>query len=169
MLSCVILQRNASSCVFHLMYIYRFYHGHCKNVMITGHGWLLLTPEPVFHCDAMDAAAVAATLIMLSYIEKSYNWLRNSFRNLNERWIGMNESIGYSDRSAIWRTSCQCYQLFANRMAWQWAETLVEIRGTLADIRGTTKLGCRWNFPKHEFNRPVCLEAHHYLLAHLSQ
>ena len=22
---------------------------------------------------------------------------------------------------------------------------------------------------KHEFNRPVCLEAHHYLLAHLSQ
>ena len=57
----------------------------------------------------------------------------------------------------------------SNRMAWQWAETLVEIRGTLADIRGTTKLGCRWNFPKHEFNRPVCLEAHHYLLAHLSQ
>ena len=58
---------------------------------------------------------------------------------------------------------------FENRMAWQWAETLVEIRGTLADIRGTTKLGCRWNFPKHEFNRPVCLEAHRYLLAHLSQ
>ena len=27
----------------------------------------------------------------------------------------------------------------ANTMAWQWAETLVEIRGTLADIRGTTK------------------------------
>ena len=27
----------------------------------------------------------------------------------------------------------------ANRMAWQWAETLVEIRGTLTDIRGTTK------------------------------
>ena len=26
-----------------------------------------------------------------------------------------------------------------NRMAWQKAETLVEIRGTLADIRGTTK------------------------------
>ena len=26
-----------------------------------------------------------------------------------------------------------------NRMAWQWAETLVEIRGTLVDIRGTTK------------------------------
>ena len=56
-----------------------------------------------------------------------------------------------------------------NRIAWQWAETLVEIRGTLADIRGTTKLGCRWNFPKHEFNKPVCLEVHHYLLAHLSQ
>ena len=26
-----------------------------------------------------------------------------------------------------------------NRMAWQWAETLVEIKETLADIRGTTK------------------------------
>ena len=26
-----------------------------------------------------------------------------------------------------------------NSMAWQWAETLVEIRGTLADIKGTTK------------------------------
>ena len=26
-----------------------------------------------------------------------------------------------------------------NRMAWQWAETLVEIRVTLADIRGTAK------------------------------
>ena len=25
-------------------------------------------------------------------------------------------------------------------MAWQWAETLVEIMGTLEDIRGTTKL-----------------------------
>ena len=29
--------------------------------------------------------------------------------------------------------------LFLNRMTWQWAETLVEIRVTLADIRGTTK------------------------------
>ena len=26
-----------------------------------------------------------------------------------------------------------------NRMAWQWAETPVEIKVTLADIRGTTK------------------------------
>ena len=26
-----------------------------------------------------------------------------------------------------------------NRMAWQWAETPVEIRETLVDIRGTTK------------------------------
>ena len=26
-----------------------------------------------------------------------------------------------------------------NRMAWQWADTLVDIRVTLADIRGTTK------------------------------
>ena len=29
--------------------------------------------------------------------------------------------------------------IWTNRMAWQWAEILVEIRGTLADIRGTTK------------------------------
>ena len=26
-----------------------------------------------------------------------------------------------------------------NRMAWEWAETLVEIRETLPDIMGTTK------------------------------
>ena len=26
-----------------------------------------------------------------------------------------------------------------NRMAWQWAETLVEIRGTLTDIKETIK------------------------------
>ena len=65
--------------------------------------------------------------------------------------------------------SCETRLLSLNRMASQWAETLVEIMGTLADMRGTTKSGCRWNFPKHEFNRPVCLEAHHYLLVHLSQ
>ena len=56
-----------------------------------------------------------------------------------------------------------------NRIAWQWSETLVEIRGTLADIRGTTKQGSTYHFPKHQFKRPVCLEAHHYLLAYLSQ
>ena len=28
---------------------------------------------------------------------------------------------------------------FTNRMAWQWADSLVEIRGVLVDIRGTTK------------------------------
>ena len=27
----------------------------------------------------------------------------------------------------------------SNRMPWQWAETLVELRGILADNRGTTK------------------------------
>ena len=48
-------------------------------------------------------------------------------------------------------------------MAWQKAETLVEIRGTLADNRRTTKWGIRCYFPKHEFNRPACLETHHYL------
>ena len=30
-------------------------------------------------------------------------------------------------------------ETYNNMMAWQWAETLVDIRGTLADIRGTTK------------------------------
>ena len=32
-------------------------------------------------------------------------------------------------------------------MAWQWAETLVEIMGTLVDIRGTTKKGADTIFP----------------------
>ena len=35
-------------------------------------------------------------------------------------------------------TSCWTHDA-VNRMVWQLAETLVEIRGTLADIRGTTK------------------------------
>ena len=37
------------------------------------------------------------------------------------------------------KTGLSGYDICANRMAWQWAETLVEIRVTLADIRGTTK------------------------------
>ena len=40
-------------------------------------------------------------------------------------------------------------------MAWQWAETLVEIRGTLVEIRGNTKYGIRCHFPKHEFKGAV--------------
>ena len=47
-----------------------------------------------------------------------------------------------------------------NSMAWQRAETLMEIRGTLVNIRGTTKKGSIYHFPKHEFNGPVCLEMH---------
>ena len=78
------------------------------------------------------------------------------------------KAIFVNDSYCILKSTEVCSQGL-NRMAWQWAETLVEIRGTLADIRRTTKLGCNLNFPKHEFNRPVCLEAHHYLLAHLSQ
>ena len=42
-----------------------------------------------------------------------------------------------------WTTKLAPYHLGMvlqlNRMAWQWAETPVEIRGTLSDIRGTTK------------------------------
>ena len=64
-----------------------------------------------------------------------------------------NNKCVFSKTSHLWND---------NRMAWQWAETLVEIRGILAEIRGTTKYGSRYHFPKHEFKRPVCLEAHHY-------
>ena len=35
------------------------------------------------------------------------------------------------------------------RMAWQWAEALVEIRETLSGIRGTTKKGAYTIFSKH--------------------
>ena len=66
----------------------------------------------------------------------------------------------------VWNLTASSQFLYDNRMAWQYyVETLVEIGGTLADIRGTTKQGIRCNFPKHEFNKPVCLEGHHYLLA----
>ena len=37
-------------------------------------------------------------------------------------------------RAEIWLTN-----MAKNRMAWKWAETQVEIRGTLADARETTK------------------------------
>ena len=85
-------------------------------------------------------------------------------------WVSPQLSFG--DTCQIWTWYQEVTRdliMVKNRMAWQWAETLVEIRGNLADIRGTTKLRCRCHFPKHGFNRPVCLEAHHYLLAHLSQ
>ena len=39
-----------------------------------------------------------------------------------------------------------------HRMAWQWAETLVEIRGTLADIRGNYKIGVRMEFSQTGMN-----------------
>ena len=77
------------------------------------------------------------------------------------RWYCHNRSQRRA-QSTIPVTLTKWKYVYDNRMAWQWAETLVEIRETLADIRGTTKLGCRCHFPKHEFNRPVCLEAHHY-------
>ena len=86
------------------------------------------------------------------------------------RWLlDFKAILAFETQSHGFQTFASSYHDTFNWMAWQWAETLVEIRRSLADIRGTTKLGCRWNFPKHEFNRPVCLEAHHYLLAHLSQ
>ena len=53
----------------------------------------------------------------------------------------MNTCIGKSS-IPVSILSCKSHPLSVmmnNRMAWQWAETLVEIRGTLADIRGTTK------------------------------
>ena len=34
-----------------------------------------------------------------------------------------------------------------NRMAWQWAETLVEIRGTLVDIKERPNRGANTIFP----------------------
>ena len=45
-----------------------------------------------------------------------------------------NSSISDYDQSSV-----RCRYNAVNKMAWQWAETLMEIRGTVADIRGTTK------------------------------
>ena len=95
--------------------------------------------------------------------------LHGETRNISVLVFGGLYTTGFTVCSREWRCSwSSADKWWSNRMAWQWAETLVEIRVTLADIRGTTKYGCRHNFPKHEFNRPVCLEAHHFLLAHLS-
>ena len=92
--------------------------------------------------------------------ENGYRW----DINWEEKWITFVSQLG-----TLLKQTHMGFHVAANRMAWQWAETLVEIRGTLADIRGTTKWGSGYYFPKHGFNRPVRLEAHHYLLAHLSQ
>ena len=43
------------------------------------------------------------------------------------------------DRKSVCGMGANQAAITMNRMAWQWAETLVEIRVTLADIRGTTK------------------------------
>ena len=40
--------------------------------------------------------------------------------------------LNVHDPIIVWISICK-------KMAWQWAETLVEIRGTVADIWGTTK------------------------------
>ena len=47
-------------------------------------------------------------------------------------------------RVRSWNNGMRCMSFYiltmrVNRMVWQWAETLVEVRVTLADIRGTTK------------------------------
>ena len=54
--------------------------------------------------------------------------------------LGNKRDVTYVISSRIGQDFAQPYiECRPNRMAWQWAETLVEIRGTLADIRGTTK------------------------------
>ena len=39
----------------------------------------------------------------------------------------------------LYSSLCNVPMYYVNRMAWQWVETLVEIRGIIADIRGTAK------------------------------
>ena len=94
------------------------------------------------------------------------------FRGIRLKTVNHDMEISYMKRKPGMISSIEQWHrvpIIDNWMAWQWAETLVEIRGILADIRVTTKWGIRYHFPKHEFSRSVCLVAHHYLLAHLSQ
>ena len=58
-------------------------------------------------------------------------------------WHWGNGMIAPVPAEQPWRIWVKSANTKPNRMAWQWAETLVEIRGTLADIRGTSKLGCK--------------------------
>ena len=56
-----------------------------------------------------------------------------------------NQNVNILLKKWIWKCHLQnglvsiLFRPQCNKMAWQWAETLVDIRGTLADIRGTTK------------------------------
>ena len=59
------------------------------------------------------------------------------YHTLNSLWLTL--SVMNLGDGAIYVFRVEPERDSPNRMAWQWAETLVEIRVTLADIRGTTK------------------------------
>ena len=58
-------------------------------------------------------------------------------------WIVLKKTCPFQSRMNIWLMVI----LFDNLVAWQWAETLVEIRGTLADIGELPNRGADTIFP----------------------
>ena len=62
-----------------------------------------------------------------THFAKGRQFGRLLYRNIADYSIPSRIVFPNEDRRVIF---------FCNRMAWHWAETLVEIRGTLADIRG---------------------------------
>ena len=83
---------------------------------------------------------------VLSSARKDFNYLcqlsvrESNFMvpKINSPWQELISRDYFVNAPSQWETALHC-NVFSNRMAWQWAETLVEIRVILADIRGTTK------------------------------
>ena len=66
-------------------------------------------------------------------------WTRTGYNTLRDGASSCASSLSTLFGSWYGPADFCCFNISNNRTAWQWAETLVEIRGTLVDIRGTTK------------------------------
>ena len=120
---------------------------------------LIWRPSPIMHIHVILPQIVKelscrgnSIVLCCRLVASDQNTLLVVTLGLVSFWYRFNMGILASDRYLIDINSgysiCVCYYIpLSSRMAWQWAKTLVEIRGTLADIRGTTKLGADGIFP----------------------
>ena len=80
-------------------------------------------------------------LSIVSFVKRFKFWEKAEVHNTPIPLVSQYHNKKYSPQSrqaGVFFIFCAIIWIF-NRMAWQWAETLVEIRGILADIRGTPK------------------------------
>ena len=112
------------------------------GVLASSQADYLITCVKLSACDW--AAARGSTLPHIATLPPvTLEWLRNMSIPLDEManilQVPFLNEFSWMESFVCWFKFCRGLFLSVHRMAWQWAETLVEIRGTLADIRGTTK------------------------------